>query len=178
MSKPRRITLSALAALAFAVVALPASASANVIVGPSPITFPEREVKSTSDPQTATVTIVCNSFVVMGAPPCTSQDTFVRNPQFFGDHPGDFFAEGGTCPPVLVLTNAPATQCTILIRFKPTAAGQRQATFLAGSSNSGGPNQIVVEGSAVPAPEQPAKKKKKCKGKKGKKKKGCKKKKK
>ena len=170
--KYRYLTSSVIAAGLLALAVVPGSASANTTVGPG-LTFPERQVGSTSDPQTVTVTVICNNYSPMLNPQCQSLDAFSRNPQFFGDNPGDFFVDGGNCPPVLQLSNGPpAVQCSILIRFKPTAPGERKAIFLAGAAQGGGPNAIPVSGSAVAAPAQP----KKCK--KGKKKKkGCKKKK-
>jgi hypothetical protein len=162
--------IAATAIVVSAAAILPATAGANTNVAPG-LTFPERQVATVSDPQTVTVTILCNTFNAMTSQ-CTSLDTFARNPQFFGDNPGDFFVDGGNCPPSLTLTNAPAVQCSITLRFKPTAAGDRKAIFLAGSAQGGGPNAIPVSGSAVAAPATA----KKCK--KGKKKKGCKKKKK
>ena len=180
MNSPRRLILSFAATALLALAAVPASASANTVVGPSPLTFPQREEQSTSDPQLVTVTIVCNAFNGM-TNQCNSLDSFTRNPQFSGTNPGDFFADpGGTCPASFTLTTGPVFQCTIPIRFRPAAPGDRTANFLAGTATGGGPNPIVVQGSAVAKPVTPTvtppPAKKKCK--KGKKKKKCKKKKK
>ena len=120
MSGPNRTRTTVLSAIAAGVLCLAAvpAAQAAVTANPGSVTFPERSVGSTSDPQLVTVTVVCNNFGLPG-PACQSNDTFVRNPQFFGANPGDFFADGGgNCPPVLTLSGgAPAAQCTITNRF-------------------------------------------------------------
>jgi hypothetical protein len=172
----RRLTMSTIAA-AVLTAALAAVAHAVVVAAPNPVTFPEREVGSTSDPKVVTINVVCSNFrpdLNPGAP-CLTNDTFTRNPQFVGDNPGDFFEDGGgNCPPTLTNTNAPVLQCQMSVRFKPTAAGERKALFIPGTSNTGGPAPVALEGSAVAKPVQTKKKckkgkKKKCK--KGKKKK-------
>src|SRR5262245_42628231 len=96
----RRLTLSMIAAAVLAV-ALPAAVQAVVVPAPSTVTFPEREVGSTSDPQIVTINVVCTNFnpTINPAQPCLTNDTFIRNPQFTGDNPADFVEDGGgTCP--------------------------------------------------------------------------------
>ena len=87
------------AALAAATAALlPAAASANTVVSPGALTFPERQVGSASDPQIVTVTVICNTPQPAHYPPCPSIDTYSRNPSFAGDNPGDFSFVNVNCP--------------------------------------------------------------------------------
>jgi hypothetical protein len=173
MTRKRRTILSAIAGGLVTLAALPAAASATTTVQPGSLTFPERQVATTSDPQTLTVVVQC-TVVVMGN--CTVNDLFQYNPQFGGANPGDFSATNLTCPPALPNNNLSPGVCQFTVRFTPIAPGTRTAVLTAGTASTSNPNTVAVSGTAVaapvvpvtPTPTTPAKKKCK-KGKKGKK---------
>ena len=181
MSRNRRIILSAIAGGLVALAAVPAAASATIIVTPGSLTFPQRQVATESDPQTVTVNVFCtppsgNNMGMCGVGGSLN-DGFTYNPQFVGNHPQDFSATNVSCPVFLPNNGIAPGVCQFTVRFKPTAPGDRTALLIPGTGQSSNPNPVTVTGSAVPAPvvtptptptPAPAKKKKKCK-KKGKK---------
>jgi hypothetical protein len=147
----RRLTMSTIAAAVVAA-ALPAAASATTIVTPGGMTFPDRQVATQSDPQTATVQVFCTPPSGNGMGVCPTPDVFAFNPQIVGDNPGDFSVTNLTCPGALPNNGIAPGVCQFQVRFKPTAAGSRSAVLIAGAATSSAPNPIALSGTAVAAP--------------------------
>jgi hypothetical protein len=139
LNKPRRTTVSVLAAVLFALAALPATASAHVQNGPTSMTYPDRLVGTKSDPQTETVVVFCTTFNGGMPTQCLVNDTFTPNPTFTGANPGDF-SQTNNCG--VGVSNIPnvnpgVNSCQFFIAFKPTAQGTRTATLNLGSGQTG-----------------------------------------
>ena len=174
MNKPRRTTIAVIAAVLFALVALPATASATVANGPGSMTYPDRTVGTQSDPQTETVVVQCTVPGMAGM--CTVNDSFTPNPVFSGANPGDFSQTNNCANPTSNSGLAPGV-CQFFIAFKPTAQGTRTATLTLGTNTTGAPPQpvslsgvgITAPTSTTPATGQRAAALAKCKKKKSKK---------
>jgi hypothetical protein len=142
LNKPRRTTISVIAAVLFALVALPAAASATVVNTPTSMTYPDRTVGTQSDPQTETVVVSCSLPNAMNTALCMAgfDDTFTPNPTFTGANPGDF-SQTNNCG--AAVTNVPGVNtsgsCQFFITFKPTAQGTRTATLTLGTNTTGAP---------------------------------------
>ncbi|MGZ5341014.1 MAG: hypothetical protein ACXWED_06360 [Solirubrobacterales bacterium] len=160
MNKPRRTTISVFAAVLFALVALPATASANVANGPASMTFPDRLVGTQSDPQTETVVVFCTA--PNGVNPALCQagfdDTFTPNPVFTGANPGDFAQTNncGAAKSSVPGVNPGVNSCQFFITFKPTAQGTRTATLTLGTNLTGAPPAPVsLSGVGIITPPTP-----------------------
>jgi hypothetical protein len=160
LNKPRRTTISVVAAVLFALAALPATASAHVQNGPASMTYPDRLVGTQSDPQTETVVVFCTVPNMMDAALCMVGDTFTPNPVFSGANPGDF-AQTNNCG--AGISNVPGlnpgvNSCQFFITFKPTAQGTRTATLTLGTGATGSqPQPVSLSGVGIlPAPTTPA----------------------
>jgi hypothetical protein len=59
-----------------------------------------------------------------------------------GSHPTDFAVTGGTCTSQV----APASRCTLTVRFAPRAAGARRARLRFVSNAAGSPHEVALAG--------------------------------
>lgn len=110
-------------------------AAASPVVGPLPASLPfaNVQINTTSAAQTVTVSNTGNAALVLSTVAVT----------------GEFAKSGGTCANG---TSVPAAaNCTILVTFKPTAAGARTGMLTISDNAGGSPRTIVLSGTGTAA---------------------------
>lgn len=152
------------------------SALAAPTLSPPAADFGSQLIGATSAPRTFVLTAGCQTLNPINSGQCFIPDFITPAPATTGD----FSVAENKCPPLLVGGIAPVP-CAITVTFKPTAAGPRTGTLVAGGLVSAltgiGAAPPVVTPPVVTPPTPPVitpapKKKKKCGKRKGQKAKG------
>ena len=116
--------------MALAVAVVLASAQPLATVAPGTLKFGKVSVGATSAPQLLTLTNTGTKILAL-------HDTVVA-----GGPAGDFLVGASTCTSGL----APAASCTVELRFKPTALGDRASRLLVIDSALDSPQAVPVSG--------------------------------
>lgn len=111
----------------------------HTVISPSQLTFLPQLIGTTSAPSSVTVS---ND----GATSLT-----VSGVSTTGDNAGEFASDGGCSAPL-----APNASCTLLVRFTPQGAGQRNATLLIATNAPGSPAAVALAGTGQAVAGPPA----------------------
>lgn len=106
-----------------------------VSLAPASLTFPATTIGQQSSSQTATLSN-------------TGTGALAFTVGFAGANPSDFLRTGGTCGSSL----AAGSSCTILVAFRPTAAGARTAALSIASNAPGSPHNVALSGTGAAVP--------------------------
>ncbi len=145
------VRVSILAAIAGALVAFPAGASATAFTSPAALDFKSEAVGVSSPPQTAALLVQCTNYIGF---PINSCVTGAIDPLPVDIKTPPDYSTTNTCPAVLVPGPLTAPNaCAITVTFKPTKAGTRDGTLSTGTTIGMGPGPtIALKGSGVGQP--------------------------
>lgn len=104
---------------------------------PSPLSFGNQLVGSTSAAQTVTIT---------NTAPAGSQSLLTTPPSIGGTNAADFSISSDTCTMAVL---APGQSCAVDVRFAPTAAGARSASLIVASNAPSSPDSIPLTGNGT-----------------------------
>jgi hypothetical protein len=152
------VRVSILAAIAGALVAFPAGASATAFTSPGTLDFKSEPVGVASPPQTTALLVQCTNYIGF---PVNSCVTGAIDPLSVDIKTPADYSTTNTCPAVLAPGPLTAPNaCTLTVTFKPTKAGPRDGTLSTGTTIGVGPGPtIALKGSGVGQPGQTTKKK-------------------
>lgn len=103
----------------------------RLVLSPDPVAFLPQRVGTTSGSRIVTA-------LNAGDGPVT-----ISGIGLAGTNPTDFVAGSDTCTGTIL---APGTQCTVRVRFAPTAAGPREGRLVVGNDSPGNPHSVTLTG--------------------------------
>jgi hypothetical protein len=151
------VRVSILAAIAGALVAFPAGASATAFTSLGALDFKSEPVGVPSPPQTTALLDQCTAPIFAPFYICATDSI---DPLTLNISTPPDYSTTNTCPAVLLPGPLAAPNvCTITVTFKPTKAGTRDGTLSTGSTAAGPGPTIALKGSGVGQPGSPTTKK-------------------